>query len=99
MKLDMLASLFSPLTQHARLLRLTTPIGPECLLAECVRGVEGIDHGYRLEITALSTDAHIALKTLLGQPALLELQTAASRSELRPFHGHITAIEQIGANG
>jgi type VI secretion system secreted protein VgrG len=86
-------------TQDNRLLRLTTPLGPDTLLAEGLQGSEGLSEGFRFELTALSTNADIALKTLIGQPVLLELLTAASRGQLRPFHAHITGIECIGANG
>ncbi len=34
-----------------------------------------------------------------GQPARLELQTAASHDVLHPFHGHLTQITQQGADG
>ena len=54
---------------------------------------------YSFRIAALSTDAAIPLKSLIGQPLLLELMTAASRDALRPFHGHVVAIEMAGANG
>lgn len=94
---DLLASL-TRYTQDTRLIRLTTPLGVD-LLAECVLGEEGISQGYRFKVDALCTDAHIALKTLLGQPALLQLLTASSSSVLRPFHGHISAVELRGANG
>lgn len=91
-------------TQHARLLRLTTPAGPDSLLAEQAEIHEALGPtdghaGFRIELTALSTDAHQSLTALLGQPARLDLQTAASRTELRPFHGHITQIVRLGANG
>ena len=86
-------------SQHDRLLRLTTPTGAEQLLVESLHGVEDLSQGYRFNLTALSQDAHIELKTLIGQPVLLELLTAHSRTELRPFHGHITRIEARGANG
>lgn len=86
-------------SQHARTLRLTTPLGADLLLAECARGEEGLSLGFRLQIAALSTDAAIPLKSLIGQPVLLELMTAASREQLRPFHGHVSAIEMAGANG
>ncbi len=49
------------------------------LLAECVRGEEAISRGYTFKIDALSVDAHIPLKSLLGQPALLQLLTASSQ--------------------
>lgn len=93
----LLASL-NRFTQDTRLIRLTTPAGTG-LLAECVRGEEAISRGYSLKIDALSLDAQLPLKSLLGQPALLQLLTATSRDALRPFHGHITAAEMTGANG
>ena len=83
-------------TQQARLLRLTTPIGGETLLAECVRGEEGVDCGFRFDVSALSLQGDVALRTLLGQPALLELQTPSGP---RHFHGHITSAEATGADG
>jgi type VI secretion system secreted protein VgrG len=88
---------FSRFTQDTRLLRLTTPLG-DGLLAECVRGEEGISKGYSFRIDALCTDAHLSLKSLIGQPALLQLLTATSGT-MRSFHGHVTAAEISGANG
>ncbi|MFC0251172.1 type VI secretion system Vgr family protein [Massilia consociata] len=94
---SLLASL-SRFTQDTRLLRLTTPLGTD-LLAECVRGEEGISEGYCFRIDALCTDAHVPLKSLVGQPALLQLLTATSHDDLRPFHGYVTAADMTGANG
>lgn len=93
-----LAPLLARYTQATRLLRLTTPLGDDELLAECVRGEETISEGYSFTISALSEDAGISLRTLIGQPALLELLTVNSR-ERRPFHGHLTAVALNGANG
>lgn len=89
---------FKRFTQDTRLLRLTTPLGQD-LLAECVRGEESISAGFSFKIDILSLDAHLPLKSLIGQPALLQLLTATSYEALRPFHGHITAAEMTGANG
>ncbi|NVD74422.1 type VI secretion system tip protein VgrG [Duganella sp. BJB1802] len=86
-------------TQSSRLLRLSTPIGTDKLLAESVRAEETIGSGYTYRIEALSTDADIPLKSLLGQPALLELLTIAGTDAPRPFHGHITSVELHGSNG
>ncbi|MYM93994.1 type VI secretion system Vgr family protein [Duganella vulcania] len=86
-------------TQSSRLLRLSTPIGTDKLLAESVRVEESIGSGYTFRIEALSTDADIPLKSLLGQPALLELLTIAGTDAPRPFHGHITSVELHGSNG
>jgi len=90
--------------QNARLLTLHSPLGADVLLAEAVVIEEGLgpltEHaGFRIELTALSSDAHIALPKLLGQPLRLDLQTSASRTVLRPFHGHVTAASRLGANG
>ncbi|MCG2577542.1 type VI secretion system tip protein VgrG [Dechloromonas sp. XY25] len=90
--------------QTDRLLNLITPAGSEALLAETARIDEALgpvsEHaGYRIELTVLSVDAEQSLTALLGQPARLDLQTAASRSVRRPFHGHITQITREGANG
>jgi type VI secretion system secreted protein VgrG len=94
-----LQSLFPQFSQTTRLLQLTTPLGRDKLLAECVRGEEGLGSGFEFVISALSADAGIALKSLIGQPALLQLMTAHSRETMRPFHGHVIAVEQTGANG
>ncbi|RSZ59628.1 type VI secretion system tip protein VgrG [Massilia atriviolacea] len=92
------AALLSSFTQTTRLLRLTTPLGANTLLAECVRGEETISAGFGFTISALSTDAGIELRSLLGQPALLELLTVDG-AQPRPFHGHLTTVELTGANG
>ncbi|HJV27657.1 MAG TPA: type VI secretion system Vgr family protein [Aromatoleum sp.] len=90
--------------QTDRLLTLTTPLGPDVLLAETATIVEALgpvlDHaGFRIELTVLSADAELPLTALLGQPARLDLQTSASRTLLRPFHGHITRVARLGADG
>jgi type VI secretion system secreted protein VgrG len=85
-------------TQSSRLLRLHTPLGADVLLAESLHGEEGIDSGFRLQVAALSQDASLSLKTLLGQPALVELLAAPGQAP-RSFHGHVTAAELCGANG
>ncbi|MES3021334.1 MAG: type VI secretion system tip protein TssI/VgrG [Pseudomonadota bacterium] len=96
--LEHITALFGHFSQANRLLRLTTPLGGNTLLAECVRGEETISEGYTFTISALSHDAGISLRSLLGQPALLELLTA-SGAGARPFHGYLTAVELNGANG
>lgn len=100
--MDMVATVLASLAapgQHDRLLRLHTPLGGERLVAERFGGIERIDEvGFRLEVTALSTDAALPLDALLGKPVLLEL-LAAGPSQRRPFHGHVTTAERIGSNG
>lgn len=86
-------------TQDTRLLRLTTSLGADFLLVERITGHEALSETYRFDITALSTDAHIDLRSLLGQPALLQILTQHSRTELRPIHGHVTAVELLASDG
>ncbi|TXD66529.1 type VI secretion system tip protein VgrG, partial [Ralstonia pseudosolanacearum] len=87
-------------TQANRLLRLDTPLGPNALLPEWLDAAEHLDDGgFRLELTALSDDADLDPARLLGQPVRLDLLTQQSRGALRPFHGHVTRFEQLGANG
>ena len=102
-----LAVLSSAATQNERMLVLHTPLGGDVLLAERAEIDERIGPsaggaataGCRMVVHALAADTHTELKTLIGQPALLELLTAASRSELRPFHGHVTEAALLGSDG
>jgi type VI secretion system secreted protein VgrG len=91
--------LFPRFTQDTRLLRITTPLGLDTVLVECIRGDESLSRGYRFEVVVLSTDASIPLRSLIGQPALLELLTAMPGMKWRPIHGHITSAQLAGADG
>ncbi len=90
-------SLFQHFMQSRRLLRLHTPLGSDVLLAECVCGEEALGENYAFTISALSENAGLSLRRLLGQPALLELETTSV--EPRHFHGHLTSVDIHGANG
>ena len=86
-------------TQAHRLLHLYTPLGEEILVAEALSGHETIDNGgFGLALSALSEDAQLPLKSLMGQRVTLALQTAHSRDELRTFSGHITRAERVASN-
>jgi type VI secretion system secreted protein VgrG len=104
---QLLAALGGAPTQDHRLVKLHTPLGPDVLLAERIDVHEaivptpeaGAGAGFRIEVHALSTDAHLELKRLIGQPVLVELLTAASRTQLRPWHGHVTEAALVGSDG
>ncbi|GGY31220.1 type VI secretion system Vgr family protein [Pseudoduganella albidiflava] len=96
--LSAVRALAAEYTQHQRILRLTLPGFSDVLLAESLHGEEELSRGYRLEVAALSLDAGIPLKSLLGLPALLELRTDSGPG-MRPFHGHVSAAELVGSNG
>ncbi|MGE8589236.1 MAG: type VI secretion system Vgr family protein, partial [Alcaligenes sp.] len=87
-------------TQADRLLDLSTPLGQDKLLAERLHVTEQLsDGGYTLHVDALSDDAHIPLKTLIGQPVQLALQTALGRDEPRVWCGLVSEARFEGANG
>lgn len=94
--------------QNQRLLRLHTPLGPNVLLAERLLGTETIGPrapgvspaaGFKFEVLALSTNAHLRLKDLIGQPVRVDLLTGQSLAALRPFHGHVTSFALLGSDG
>lgn len=94
-----LRALLAQFTQDTRLLRLTTHLGSEALLVERIDGREGLNEGFRFDITALCADAHLDLDAMLGRTALLQILTQHSRHAPRPVHGHITAIERLASDG
>ncbi|HYR24914.1 MAG TPA: contractile injection system protein, VgrG/Pvc8 family, partial [Aquabacterium sp.] len=55
--------------------------------------------GFGIDLLALSPRADLLATDLLGQPVLLQLLTAAHLDDLRPFHGHVTRFELLGADG
>ena len=87
-------------SQSRRLLALHTPLGRDRLIAEQMIGTDRLsDGGYVLNISALSDDAHIPLRSLMGQPVRLSLQTALDGGAQRIWHGHVTGARFEGANG
>lgn len=98
---DLLAWLRGAFTQNERLLRLTTPLGADTLLAEELSGEEAIGPcahaGLRFTLHALSTDVGLDATQLIGQPALLQLERADAG--LRPWHAHITQVALLGSDG
>ncbi|KAF0805121.1 Rhs element Vgr protein [Alcanivorax xiamenensis] len=107
--MDVIANLMSALSapgQGARILQLHTPLGPDVLVPESWHGVEAVSGagvsagaGFRFDITALSVDARLRAEDVFGQPVLLTLLTADSRTNRRPFHGHVTHFEYLESNG
>lgn len=90
-------------SQASRLLRLSTPLGEGLLVAEEARVHEvvapdaAVPAGWRIELHASSVDTHLALKSLIGQPVLLQLLLADG--SLRPWHGHVTTFALLGSEG
>ncbi|MDB5800607.1 MAG: hypothetical protein JWL63_1546 [Rhodocyclales bacterium] len=99
-------------TDASRLLRLHTSEQLHPLMIERLEGVEAIGPGdvgesgtaqkvagYRFQLLVVADSADLTAADFLGKPVLIELLTALSRTELRPFHGHITAFEQLHSDG
>jgi type VI secretion system secreted protein VgrG len=66
-----LRKLVDDFTQDDRLIKLTTPLRANLLLAEHVRGEKGIGKGFTFQVSALSTDGGISLRSLIAQPVLI----------------------------
>jgi type VI secretion system secreted protein VgrG len=97
--------------QNNRFIKVHTPLGNDVFVAERVQVFERISPqpfghakepataGFRIEVVALSGDAHHALKDLIGQSVCVELLTGKAPNDYRPWHGHIVLAEQSGSDG
>jgi len=90
----------SALSQQQRLLQLHTPFGADALVAEYFDGWEALDQGgYCLQLSALSADGRLPIEQLVGAPVLVQMQCADSRTDFRPFYGHVSQCTRVGSNG
>jgi type VI secretion system secreted protein VgrG len=55
-----MAQLFPRFTQDTRLLRISTPLGEDKMLVECMRGQESLSQCYSFALSILSTETHIS---------------------------------------
>ncbi|WP_371318062.1 type VI secretion system Vgr family protein [Pseudomonas sp. PDM31] len=91
-----LTNRFSP--QNRRLFRFTSPIDhPQELLLERFSGTEGLSTLFSFELSLISQDARLELKSLMGQPALLEIELASG--EARYVHGYISRFSLQKSDG
>ncbi|MBH2079877.1 MAG: type VI secretion system tip protein VgrG, partial [Pseudomonadales bacterium] len=68
-----LTKIFSP--QNRRLIRFTSANkGEQELLLEQLSGTEGLSTLFSFELSLISQDARLELKSLIGQPALLDVE-------------------------
>jgi type VI secretion system secreted protein VgrG len=75
----------SPITQSGRLLRITTPLGPDVLLVDRVGGVEGISQPFRFQTSLLAEVAAGSLDKvdpvkLLGASVTLEVEVGEDKT-------------------
>ncbi|CAM3183939.1 type VI secretion system Vgr family protein [Janthinobacterium lividum] len=90
-------NLFAGIGQHARLLKLDTPLGADVLLAQRVHAVDCVSEGYDYVVDLLSLDDAVELKQLIAQEVTLwVLQPDASYS---PIHGYVHTARKLGSDG
>ncbi|MBS1161937.1 MAG: Rhs element Vgr protein, partial [Proteobacteria bacterium] len=85
------------LSQHARLLELTTALPEASLVVERFSGREAVSETFRFEIDCLSTNTHFDLAQVVGEEITLRLLQADGSK--RSWHGYVTEAMQLGADG
>jgi type VI secretion system secreted protein VgrG len=82
----------------ARIVRAHTPLGADQLLFRSMHGTEGLSQLYEFEVDLLSPDAAIDLRSMLGKPLTLEIQTAVAGSP-RFLNGQVVRFSMVGREG
>lgn len=91
-----LTALFAP--QNRRLIKLTTVARDEQeLLLERFSGTESLSELFSFELSMISRDAGLELKSQIGQPAQLAIELATGES--RFINGYISAFSLEGSDG
>ncbi|MBS1161188.1 MAG: Rhs element Vgr protein, partial [Proteobacteria bacterium] len=85
------------LSQHARLLDITTALPEASLVVERFSGREAVSETFRFEIDCLSTHAYFDLASVVGEEITLRLLQADGSK--RSWHGYVTEAMQLGADG
>lgn len=78
------------LVQAERWVTLTTPLGPDKLVATEVEGLEGISQLFEFSVSAMSTEQQIQPEDLLGKSVTLTL--ARPGGKVRYVNGIVTAF-------
>lgn len=91
------SSIEKSLSQGARLLTVTTALEDAALVVERISGREALNEDFHFELQCLSSNAHLELKTLIGEEITLRLLLADSTH--RAWHGIVTEAAQLGSDG
>ncbi|STB69234.1 type VI secretion system Vgr family protein [Chromobacterium violaceum] len=97
---SLLASFASAFNQDQRLLTLelgSGQVAAEQLLPQSLNGEEGVSQAYRYQLTCLSPDGAIELKTLLGQAARIGIADAQGQETIRC--GVVSQARLMGSDG
>jgi len=77
-----------------RLVKAHTPLPPEQLKFRGMHGAESLSQLFELEVELVSESYSLDMKSLLGKPLTLEIETAAAAP--RYLSGHITRCVLVG---
>lgn len=83
--------------QDRRLLRVKSPLDDESLLVHRFSGSEAVSRPFDFTVELLSPYAYLELKTLIGQPLRITLQTHGNQE--RHFHGYVREFARTGSDG
>jgi type VI secretion system secreted protein VgrG len=82
-------------TQAERLLKVTTPLGPDALLLEGFQGVEAVSALFEFQLDLLAEeDTEVSFDKLLGQPVSIAVRRFDG--SYRHFHGIVSRFSQGG---
>ncbi|RJS91703.1 type VI secretion system tip protein TssI/VgrG [Salinisphaera sp. Q1T1-3] len=82
--------------QANRLLRIESALGTDALVVERVHGREAISECYGFAIDCIAPSASFELKTLIGEPLTLRMQTPDGT---RTWHGLAERVAFLGSDG
>ena len=83
--------------QQNRLVKFSTPLGPDILLPQRVYAQDQLAKGYEYIVDCLTERDDIELKKLIAQPVTLWVQQT-DRSYL-PVHGYVHTAKRLGSDG
>jgi type VI secretion system secreted protein VgrG len=81
-----------------RIVKAHTPLGEEQLKFRSMQGSEGLSRLFEFEVDLLSPSAAIDLKSVLGKPLTLEIQTATAGAP-RFLNGQVVRFSMVGREG
>ncbi|HWT20335.1 MAG TPA: type VI secretion system tip protein TssI/VgrG [Variovorax sp.] len=79
-----------------RVVKAHTPLGEDQLLFRSMHGSEGLSQLFEFEVDLLSPSVSLDMKSVLGKPLSLEIQTAG---EPRFLNGQIVRFTMVGKEG
>ena len=85
-------------TQQGRLLKFTSPLGPDVLLAESFRGMEGISQLFEFQVELLAErNTAVAAKAIVGKKVTIDIQVSDSGA-VRNLNGIVNSFEFCGGD-